>query len=207
MLALGDGRATVRLAPSSVSLLAAIAVAALMTWGTGAVTGEGVTEAPPWAEKLEVREPRVVILKSKRKLHLFDGAELVRSYEIALGSRATGRKTRRGDGRTPEGLFRVCTKNKDSPYHRFMGISYPAPAAAERGLRHGLISYGEALGILEAHAANRCPSWTTALGGGIGIHGRGTQSDWTAGCIALANEDAGELFSVLRLGDPVEILP
>ena len=207
MLALVDGRASVRLAPSSVSLLAAIAVAVLMTWGTGAVTGEGVSEAPLRAEKLEVREPRVVILKSKRKLHLFDGDELVRSYEIALGPRATGPKNKRGDGRTPEGIFRVCTKNEDSPYHRFMGISYPDPAAAERGLRQGLISYGEALGIIEAHALNRCPSWTTALGGGIGIHGCGTQSDWTAGCIALANEDAGELFGVLRLGDPVEILP
>jgi hypothetical protein len=46
------------------------------------------------------------------------------------------------------------------------------------------------------------------LGGGIGIHGGGGRGiDWTAGCLALPDEYAEELFEVLRVGDPVEILP
>ena len=49
--------------------------------------------------------------------------------------------------------------------------------------------------------------WTTSLGGGLGIHGHGAGSDWTAGCVALDDHDVEELFNVLRLGDPVEILP
>ena len=48
--------------------------------------------------------------------------------------------------------------------------------------------------------------------GGSGLHGCGDAtpspgSDWTAGCIALADRDIEELFDVLRLGDQVEILP
>ena len=53
----------------------------------------------------------------------------------------------------------------------------------------------------------RQPDWTTPLGGGIGLHGGGNDRDWTAGCIALTNETIGELDAILRLGDPIEILP
>ena len=185
----------------------AIIVGGALTWGAGAVRGIAVEEAPPRTGQQEVHRPRVVVIKSKRRLYLFDGEALVRSYRIALGPRAMGQKIMQGDGRTPEGLFRICSKNKDSRYHCFLGISYPGRVAADRGLRAGLISYGEAVGIFEADEANRCPSWMTALGGGIGIHGHGTQSDWTAGCIALEDEDVAELSDVLRLGDEVEILP
>jgi murein L,D-transpeptidase YafK len=156
--------------------------------------------------RLELTEPRVVILKSARKLHLFDGADLVRTYDIALGFNPVGQKMLEGDGRTPLGQFRICTKNPDSAYSRFMGIDYPDPPAALRALRSGLISAGEYSGIMSAHQDQRCPIWTSALGGGIGIHGNGTRTDWTAGCVALDDHDMEELFDVLRLGDPVEIL-
>lgn len=156
---------------------------------------------------LDVTHPRVVVLKSKRRLHLFDGDQLVRIYPIGLGSEPIGQKVKRDDGRTPEGRFTVCTKNAASKYHRFLGISYPDATAARRGLRDGLISYGEFSEIVAAQQSGRCPSWTTPLGGGIGLHGSGAGSDWTAGCIALADEDVEELFAVLRLGDTIEVLP
>ena len=61
--------------------------------------------------------------------------------------------------------------------------------------------------VIAAHETNRCPSWSTALGGGIGLHGHGSAGDWSAGCIALDDTDIEELFDVLRVGDQVEILP
>jgi murein L,D-transpeptidase YafK len=151
--------------------------------------------------------PHVVVLKSKRVLHLFDGDTLVRTYPIDLGTAAIGWKERQGDGRTPTGTFRIVTKNAESPYHRFLGIDYPDAGAAERGLARGLISQGEAAVIRNAGASGRCPAWGTALGGGIGIHGHRIGRDWTAGCIALSDQHVAELFSVLRIGDVVEILP
>ncbi len=151
--------------------------------------------------------PRVVVLKGKRTLHLFDGDRLVRSYPIDLGVLPVGPKRRKGDRRTPIGAFRVVTKNADSAYHRFLGIDYPDLGTARWGLARGLISLGEAASIRQALGVGRCPDWGTALGGGIGIHGRRIGRDWTGGCIALADRHVEELFCVLRIGDPVEILP
>ena len=151
--------------------------------------------------------PRVVVLKAKRILHLFDGGRLIRSYPIDLGLASQGPKRYKADGRTPEGRFRIVTKNAQSEFHRFLGLNYPDATAVDYGLGQGLISSGEAVALRGAHHARRAPDWTTALGGGIGIHGHGQGSDWTAGCIALSDEMAAELFDVLRIGDPVEILP
>jgi murein L,D-transpeptidase YafK len=170
----------------------------------GHVLGRGQQEEEP---AMPVEAPRAVILKNQRALHLFDGEALVRTYAIDLGTAPVGQKRRKGDGRTPTGRFRVVTKNATSTYHRFIGIDYPNEEAVGWGLGQGLISPGEAVAIRDALAAGRCPDWGTALGGGIGIHGRGKGHDWTAGCVALSDPHVEELFSILRIGDPVEILP
>jgi murein L,D-transpeptidase YafK len=175
-------------------------------WIGAAVSGEGPATSID-GDALEVHQPRVVVLKARRKLHLFDGDRLVRTYRIALGSQPIGQKLSRNDGRTPEGTFHVCVRNAGSRYHKFLGVSYPDAPAARIALRDGLLSQGEYDEIVAADGVNRCPPWTTPLGGGIGIHGHGAGSDWTAGCIALEDADVDELFRVLRLGDPVEVLP
>lgn len=156
---------------------------------------------------ISVSAPRVVILKKARVLHLLDGNRLVRTYPVDLGTAPDGTKRRKGDGRTPIGSFRVVSKNSQSPYHRFIGIDYPSLDAAQWGLARGLISAGEAASIRSALATGRCPDWSTELGGGIGIHGRRIGRDWTGGCIALTDEHVEELFGVIRIGDPIEILP
>ena len=157
---------------------------------------------------VSLRNPRVIVVKSTGKLYLFDSETLIRSYPFVLGPEPVGQKERAGDGRTPEGRFRVCAKNSRSANHRFLGISYPDREAAGRGLQSGLISSGEAQAISDAHDQGRCPSWTTALGGALGLHGSsGTPGKQTAGCIALADRHIRELFDVLRIGDEVEILP
>ncbi len=156
---------------------------------------------------LTVASPRVVVLKSARVLHLFDGDALSRSYSIALGSQPDGQKQRIGDGRTPEGVFRICAKKANSEHHRFIGLDYPDVGAVERGLKNGLISAGQASEMFRAIEAGECPNWTSALGGGIGLHGGKMAEPVTAGCVALTDEDIEELFAVLRVGDVVEILP
>lgn len=161
----------------------------------------------PPACTILVDQPRVVVLKSRRILHLFDGGRLVRSYPIDLGFAPEGDKRLAGDGRTPEGRFRVVTKNPASPYHRFLGIDYPDFDAISEGRRHRHITPGEAAAISWALAEGVCPDWSTPLGGGVGIHGHRQGWDWTAGCVALADDHVTELFDALRIGDPIEILP
>ena len=196
----------------SATITLMIGLAAL--WAVASVRGSADNDRPADTPLpvLRLANPRVVVLKSKRRLHLFDGRTLVRIYPVALGPEPVGDKRRAGDGRTPEGVFRICTKNRDSEHHRFLGIDYPNAKTARRGLEEGMLTAGEARAIMAAVAEGRCPSWLTPVGGGIGLHGCGSTtprpgSDWTAGCVGLTNRDVDELFEVLRCGDMVEILP
>lgn len=181
----------------------------LATWGLGSLLAgtSALAGSATGGASRGLVNPRVVVVKHQRVLHLFDGARLIKSYRIALGRCPVGDKVCQRDDRTPLGRFSVCSRNRSSLYHRFLGISYPNERAVRRGLVEGWLSLGQAQAIRTALRRGRPPDWTTPLGGGIGLHGGGNDRDWTAGCIALTDEMIEELDAILRLGDPVEILP
>jgi len=114
-------------------------------------------------------------------------------------------KWRTADRRTPEGEFYTFTKNDKSAFYLSLVLSYPNTAHAERGLRDGLITRAQYDVITRALRARKTPLQNTHLGGDIYIHGHGAQSDWTWGCVALANEDIRELFDAVSVGTPVTI--
>ena len=124
---------------------------------------------------------------------------------VVLGFSPEGDKVRQGDGRTPEGEFYVCLKNDRSNFYLSLGLNYPSAEDAERGLRDKLITRAERNRIVRAIENKQRPPWDTALGGEIFIHGGGTESDWTWGCIALANPDVRELFDSVPMGTSVRI--
>jgi len=157
--------------------------------------------------KLPLKEPRIVVYKSKRRLELYSDNKLVRTYKVGLGLNPVPDKVRQGDRATPEGDFYVFTKNDKSAYYLSLGISYPNIEDAERGLRDGLISRAQHDAIVKAIKKKATPPQRTALGGDIYIHGNGSSSDWTWGCVALENEDVKELFAVVSVGTPVSIKP
>jgi murein L,D-transpeptidase YafK len=157
--------------------------------------------------KLPLSSPKVVVEKGARRLRLYAGGELVRVRHIALGFTPEGDKVRQGDGRTPEGEYKVCMKNPKSNFYLSLGLTYPNAEDAERGLRDGLITQAQHKSITRALTAGRCPPWNTALGGEIFIHGGGTGRDWTFGCVALENPEIKELFDTLPEGTPVRIDP
>jgi L,D-peptidoglycan transpeptidase YkuD (ErfK/YbiS/YcfS/YnhG family) len=157
--------------------------------------------------RLPLARPRVVVEKGARRLRLYAGRKLVRVRRIALGFEPAGDKVKEGDGRTPVGDFYVCTKNERSNFHLSLGLTYPNEEAAARGLRDGLITREQAADITRAVRAGRCPAWNTALGGEIFIHGGGSASDWTFGCVGLENPEMEELFAAIPAGTPVRIVP
>ena len=152
-------------------------------------------------------DSRLVIAKSERKLEVFDGEMLIKTYKIALGSTPIGDKEVEGDGKTPEGEFYIHTKNTKSSFYLSLGLSYPDVEDAERGLEKELISQEEHDEIVNAIKKREIPPQKTALGGEIFIHGHGSLIDWTAGCVALANSDVKELFDALPVGTKVSINP
>lgn len=169
----------------------------------------GGSELPPQraALKLPLKNPRIVILKSKRRLELYSGSALVRTYKVGLGLNPVPDKQRQGDRATPEGEFYVFTKNDKSAFYLSLGISYPNTEDAARGLRDGLITRTQHNAIVRANQRKATPPQHTALGGDIFIHGNGASSDWTWGCVALENEDIKELFDAVGQGTPVTIRP
>ena len=160
-----------------------------------------------WLLRPETGEMRIEISKSKRELAYHDGRGGKRTFRVALGSNPVPSKQIEGDGATPEGAYFICVKNSQSQFYLSLGISYPGPRDAERGLAAGLISPVEHAAILQADAERSTPPWKTPLGGEIFIHGRGSESDWTAGCIALEDREMKELYDLIAVGTPVVIRP
>jgi len=154
-----------------------------------------------------ITSPKIYILKADRRLWVIQDSILVRDYHVALGFNPTGDKYFKGDGRTPEGEFLICSKNSSSQYYKSLGINYPSLRNCENALSAGMISFNEYCSIKQANDAMRMPPSNTALGGQVMIHGGGCNEDWTLGCIALNNRAIDELFSVVQIGTPVYILP
>ena len=155
--------------------------------------------------RLPLISPRIIVKKAERKLLLYSGDKLMRTYHVGLGLSPVGDKVRQGDRRTPEGDFYIFTKNDKSAFYLSLGVSYPNATHAERGLRDGLISKAQYDSIMRALKAKTGPPQNTKLGGDIYIHGNGASSDWTWGCVALENEDVRELFNAVPVGTPVRI--
>jgi murein L,D-transpeptidase YafK len=165
--------------------------------------------AMPWenSELATLETPSLVVKKKARKLEVFDGKKLVKSYTIVLGFTPVGDKEIEGDGKTPEGEFYIFTKNANSRFFLSLGVSYPSIDDASRGLKENLISPDEHDNILEAVKNKLMPPQKTKLGGEIYIHGGGIITDWTDGCVALRNEEMKELFDAIPLGTSVRIEP
>lgn len=132
---------------------------------------------------------QIQIYKGQRKMYLLSGNQAIETYDIALGGNPVGDKKVEGDGKTPEGQYFINRRNPNSAYHLSLGISYPNDA--DRA---------------EAAALGKKP------GGDIFIHGRarknkGRGKDWTAGCIAVKDGQMEEVYSMVRVGTPIFILP
>jgi len=154
---------------------------------------------------LPIADARIVITKSTRRLHLYSGAKLIKTYRVALGLSPVEDKIRAGDRRTPEGEFYICMKNSHSQFYLSLELSYPNQKHADRGLRDGLITRGQYNQILSALGRKQVPPQNTRLGGELFIHGNGSQSDWTWGCVALDDHEIREWFDAVPVGTPVII--
>ena len=143
---------------------------------------------------VDVVADRVEVYKAKREMLLLRDGQAIRRYRIGLGQSPVGHKERQGDSRTPEGLYTISGRNPASAYHLALRISYPNAADIER-----------------ARQAQEDP------GGDIMIHGlpndkpeaerRARIADWTAGCIAVTDEEIEEIWRLVLDGTPIEITP
>jgi murein L,D-transpeptidase YafK len=162
-------------------------------------------EAGSGSLTLPLDNPRIVVTKSKRRLRLYSGDTVVKTYRVGLGLSPVDDKIKAGDRRTPEGDFYICMKNPRSQFYLSLELSYPNQKHADRGLRDGLITRAQYNQITNALNRKGVPPQNTRLGGELFIHGRGSQSDWTWGCVALDDKDIRELFDAVPIGTPVTV--
>jgi murein L,D-transpeptidase YafK len=120
-------------------------------------------------------------------MHLLHNDSILESYDIQLGFAPVGHKQFEGDGKTPEGVYRVDRRNPESRFHLSLGISYP-----------------NVNDVAAAAAMGKSP------GGDIFIHGQENRSkprshDWTWGCIAVKNEEMERIYAMVRTGTLVAL--
>ncbi|WP_439817613.1 L,D-transpeptidase family protein [Zavarzinia sp. CC-PAN008] len=136
----------------------------------------------------------ILVEKAQRRLSLIRDGRTVQSFPVALGFAPVGPKQREGDGRTPEGRYRIDARNPRSQYYLSLHVSYP-----------------DAYDRLRARQGGYAP------GGAIFIHGEPGSAegraaarrigDWTAGCIAVSNAAMDVIWSSVEDGTPIEIRP
>lgn len=177
-----------------------LALSPILAFVLGAASGRPAQAAPFANARIEVR-------KAERTMVVYSGDELFKTYRIGLGGNPIPPKRRQGDRATPEGRYFVSHKNPRSQFYLSLGVSYPNADDAERGLRDGLITRAQRDRIVRAIEAHRAPPSDTGLGGDIFVHGRGSASDWTWGCIALDDADMKELYDAVDVGTPITIRP
>lgn len=140
----------------------------------------------------------IYISKSQYRLTVKYGRKPIRSYKAVFGPTPKANKLMEGDRNTPEGVFRIASKNPSSKYDKFLALDYPNDSCVARFNRL------KAEGKLPASAR---------IGGNVGIHGVWPGGDdliqlgvgWTDGCIALRNKDIEDLFSLVEVGTRVII--
>lgn len=136
----------------------------------------------------------IVLDKSERRLTMFYQGREIRSYEVALGKNPVGPKMRRGDGRTPEGLYFIEGRNPESKYHLSLRISYPAEKDLTVATRRGVSPGGDIM----IHGLP--PAFST-----VGALHR--QQDWTEGCVAVTNAEIEEIWRAVPNGARILIIP
>ena len=136
----------------------------------------------------------IVVEKGKRTLTLYQTGIPVRTYRIALGAQPVGDKVKRGDGKTPEGLYFVDYKNGQSKYHLALHISYPDAVHAQQARKLGVSPGGDVM----IHGLP--PAYKT-------VGAAQADQDWTEGCIAVTDAEIDEIFMAVPRGAPIQIKP
>ena len=141
----------------------------------------------------------VTVVKSERKMYLSCKGKILKKYDISLGGNPIGHKEVQGDQKTPEGNYKLDYFKPNSSYYKALHISYP-----------------NRKDTLNARKMGKSP------GGAIMIHGQPNHkkieksfldrffkrnNDWTAGCIALENDEMDEVLRLVKVGTPISIKP
>ena len=152
-------------------------------------------------------EYTIIVKKNDKELILKKSNTIVKKYHIATGKGGKGTKRKRGDSKTPIGVYRISNLKKSNRFHYLIQLWY--------GFKNEIIDGLDFKRIALAYKKREFPPQDTKLGGQIGIHGIGKITkqklaihqdlNWTDGCIALTNHDINDLMKYIDIGTMVVI--
>ena len=138
---------------------------------------------------------KIVVSKKEKILYTYSKGKIVDKFRISMGKNWNkGHKKKIGDFKTPEGSYKISYKQFSKNYYKSLKISYPNNKD-RRSARSEGHSPG---GLIMIHGQ---PKWNAAGK----ADGYMLKNDWTAGCIALRNNDMDRLFYATKSGKPIEI--
>ncbi len=174
------------------------AFALWMLAGTFGLSGCSTTTISPGStQSLSGPVDKVVVRKSERQLQLLSGNQVVRQYRVSLGGAPVGHKYREGDQRTPEGQYVLNWRNPNSNFYKAIHISYPNERDRELSRKLGYENPG---GMIMIHGL---PNYIQSES----MRREYASRDWTQGCIAVQNHEMDEIWSLVKDGTPIQILP
>jgi hypothetical protein len=135
----------------------------------------------------------LVVLKAEHRAYLVKKGKILDMFPVELGYRSAREKLRSGDAATPEGTYSVVKKRESgSKYYKALLLNYPNDNDRKR--------------FEKARRSGELPR-SVRIGGDIEIHGEGGRgTDWTRGCVAMANNDMDRVMSHMNVGDRVTIV-
>ena len=148
----------------------------------------------PGLTENELPADRVVVRKSERKMYLLNNGRVLKEYPISLGLNPIGHKQQRGDQRTPEGIYVLNQRNPASKFYKSILFSYPNDQDRRQAADRGVDPGGD-LAIHGLPVRTKEEEWDYI------------ERDWTDGCIAVTNDAMEEIWLMVHIGTPIEILP
>ena len=148
----------------------------------------------PGLTENELPADRVVVRKSERKMYLLNNGRVLKEYPISPGLNPIGHKQQRGDKRTPEGIYVLDRRNPASKFYKSILFSYPNDQDRRQAADRGVDPGGE-LAIHGLPVRTKEEEWDYI------------ERDWTDGCIAVTNDAMEEIWLMVHIGTPIEILP
>ncbi|NPA53979.1 MAG: L,D-transpeptidase family protein [Aquificae bacterium] len=139
----------------------------------------------------------IVIYKSKRKMLLLKNGILIRKFYVSLGRNPIGKKEKIWDGKTPEGLYYIDWRNRNSSYFLSLKISYP-------NFEDKINAYVKGYNPGNMIMIHGFPNWSFLYPKYQEVL---KYVDWTNGCIAVSNEEMKQIWDLVDDFTPVIIKP
>ena len=148
---------------------------------------------PPQAAP-DARATLIVVEKQAHRLNLIRNGQVLKTYDVALGSNPVGHKQQEGDRRTPEGIYAIDFKHPRSRFHFALRVSYPNAEDRKQAQQRNVPAGSDIM--------------IHGLPNGLGLLGRFVLGrNWTDGCIAVTNKEIEEIWAMVDVGTPIQIKP